>query len=399
MQSDIQIKSTPDHYNVVSSELAGALRSFSSRLQVISAGYPNVSDWSPDCSADSGLFPQAPVERSVIYQGSAETWAYSHHQTITKFGDKYVASWSNGRLHEDYPGQEVHYAWSTDALTWSPPKVLVSTPEDGLIVRNNGGLLAANGKLYCYVCVGQNMKRAGSPTMDNDDPPVMSVDVYETTDLEHWTHHESIVRDTYIFEAPRVTLGGRLLLCSFNYADRHTQYLVWDDVSAAADPPRVLDLPTGPGGVLAEQGTWFQDDSGRIWAWQRDGSISYRLGLSWSDDEGDTWSELRRTDFPNTYARPYAGRLRDGRFFIVGNNYDVPLNRLHLQVALCDPGGLFSRQYTLVSGPTTRRINGRHKENGWQYPNCLVDGDKLLTIHSINKEDVGVCIADMSQVR
>ncbi|MCK5732653.1 MAG: exo-alpha-sialidase, partial [Candidatus Latescibacteria bacterium] len=139
-------------------------------------------------------------------------------------------------------------------------------------------------------------------------------------------------------------------------------------------------------------------DEGRIYMWQRDGSLSCKLGISWSDDEGDTWSEMYRTDFPNTYSRAFAGRLTDGRYFIVGNNYTNFLDRNSLLVALSDDGLTFDRQYTLRTGRTTRRIEGRHKEDGYHYPNCLVDGDKLLVIHSVNKEDIEVCIADMSKV-
>ena len=88
----------------------------------------------------------------------------------------------------------------------------------------------------------------------------------------------------------------------------------------------------------------------------------------------------------------------DGRYFIVGNNYTNFLDRNNLLIALSHDGRTFDRQYTLRSGRTTRRINGRHKEDGYHYPNCLVDGDKLLVIHSVNKEDIEVCIVDMSRV-
>ncbi len=127
-------------------------------------------------------------------------------------------------------------------------------------------------------------------------------------------------------------------------------------------------------------------------------AASCRLGLACSDDEGRTWSELVRTDFPNTNSRAFAGRLSDGRYYIVGNNYDIFLNRKHLQIALSDDGHLFDRQYTLIGGNTTRRINGRHKEDGYQYPSCCIDGDKLLVIYSVNKEDIEVGTVDMSKV-
>lgn len=92
------------------------------------AGFPVLTDWYPIIPEGSGEFPAVPFERSVMYRGDALTWAYSHHQGITKFGDKYVASWSNGFLHEDYVGQEAHCAWSADGIHWSEPRVIAHTP-------------------------------------------------------------------------------------------------------------------------------------------------------------------------------------------------------------------------------------------------------------------------------
>ncbi len=70
---------------------------------------------------------------------------------------------------------------------------------------------------------------------------------------------------------------------------------------------------------------------------------------------------------------------------------------MHLLVALSDDGRKFTRQYTLVEGETTRRVNGRHKEDGYHYPNCIVDGDHLVLTYSVNKEDIEVATVDMSQ--
>jgi hypothetical protein len=225
------------------------------------------------------------------------------------------------------------------------------------------------------------------------------LDVYVTEDLQHWEHRENICDNVYLFEGPRPTRDGTYMCCGFDYfGDHHAMVLIWDDPSKLADPPRVANVKASRDGVLPEQGTWYQTDDGRIWMYQRDSSISCRLALTCSDNGGKTWSGLRRTDFRNSYSRAFAGRLPDGRCYIVGNNYDVLLDRNHLHIALSDDGRVFDRQYTLVEGDTTRRVNGRHKEDGYHYPNCYADGDQLFVIYSVNKEDIEVGIVDMSQV-
>ena len=385
--------------SVLDSKLAAQLADYRMRLSAINAGFPILTDWHPVIREGWGEFPAAPFRRAAVYRGNAESWAYSHHQAIAKFGDKYVAAWSNGFRHEDYIGQEVHCAWSSDGFHWSEPRVIVHTPVESGLVRNNAGLYAAGGRLYCYVCVAKDFGREVSPPgMCSLKEQHIHLDVYETTDLENWTHHDRICDNVYLFEAPRRTRGGRLMCCGSDLLNGDGMVLIWDDASRPADRPRVVRLEPKPGWMMPEQGTWYQTDDGRIWMYQRDNTISCRLGLTWTDDEGETWSDLHRTDFPNTYSRALAGRLTDGRYYIAGNNYDIMLDRRHLLLALSDDGRAFDRQYTLVEGDTTRRINGRHKEDGFHYPNCLADGDKLLVTYSVNKEDIEVGTVDMSTI-
>ena len=384
---------------VIEDDLADKMEKHRFRIGAVKSGYPVLTDWHPALPDGWGTFPQAPFTSSTIYRGNAETWAYSHHQAIKKFRDLYVATWSNGLLHEDHVGQEPHFATSPNAVDWSEPEVLVHTPLDSGIVRNNAGLYSDGKKLYSYVCVARDFGREESaPGMCTLFEEPIRLDVYVTEDLKTWTHHEKICPDVYLFEGPRMTKGGRLMCCGFHLTNRHGMVLIWDDPSDPAAPPRVVEVPESPDGAFPEQGTWYQTDDGRIFIYQRDQTMSGWLALTWSDDEGDTWSPLLRTDFPNTYSRAYAGRLNDGRFYICGNNYQRFLDREHLLIALSDDGYRFTRQYTLIEGETTRRVNGRHKEDGYHYPNCCVDGDKLLVIYSINKEDIAVGILDTTAI-
>ena len=378
---------------------AARLIDYRTRLSVFNAGYDVLTDWHPVVPEGWGEFPSVPVRRATVYRGNAESWAYSHHHTIAQYDDRYVASWSNGFRHEDYVGQEVHFAWSPDGLQWSEPGIVAHTPVETKLVRNNAGLCAANGQLYCYVGVAKDFGRdVSAPGMSTLKEQSIHLDCYVTADLQHWEHHDNICENVYLFEGPRPTREGKYLCCGFDLQDNHAMVLIWDDPAHLSDPPRVVHILPSPYGLKPEQGTWYQTDDGRIWMYQRDSTLSCRLGLTWSDDGGETWSDLIRTDFPNSYSRAFAGRLTDGRYYIVGNNYDIFLDRRHLLIALSDDGYVFDRQYTLVEGETTRRIDGRHKEDGYHYPNCLADRDQLFVIYSMNKEDIEVVMVDMSKL-
>ena len=302
-----------------------------------------------------------------------------------------MATWSNGLLHEDYVGQEVHLAWSTDGLHWSEPQVVVHTPLESKIVRNNAGVCSANGLLYCYVGVAKDYGRDITPPgMYSYDKQKIPLDVYVTSDLKNWEHHPGICDNILLVEGPRPSPDGTFMCCGFDMTNMQAVVLAWDDSTRLAMPPRVIRIPPSPEGLLPEEGTWYQTDDGRIWMYQRDFTGSCRLGLTWSDDRGDTWSDLLPTNFPNSLSRAFVGRLPDGRYYIVGNNYDILLNRKHMLIALSDDGYVFNKQYKLIGGNTTRRVNGRHKEDGYHYPNCYAEDDKLFIIYSVNKEDIGL---------
>ncbi len=383
---------------VLTPELASKMMDFRVRLAAMASGYPVLTDWHPSIPEGWGTFPQAPFRRSTVYRPKEGDRSYNHHQAICKFGDKFVASWSSGLQHEDYVGQQVHFATSTDCAKWSEPRPVVETPLESKLVRNNAGLYCSGDKLYSLVGVARDFGRdKAGPGMSVLKDQRIRLDVYETSDLRSWTLHEKVCENIYLFEGPRETAGGRLICSGRDLNDNHGIVLLWEP-GEFPGTPRVIDLPNPPGGVRPGQCTWYQTDDGRIWLFAREYTMSCQLALAWSDDEGETWSELLPTDFPNTFSRAYAGRFPDGRYFIVGNNYDIFLERRSMQIALSNDGLVFDRQYTLVEGATTRRIEGRHKEDGYHYPNCCIDGSNLVVIYSVNKEDIEVGVLDTTEI-
>jgi hypothetical protein len=62
-------------------------------------------------------------------------------------------------------------------------------------------------------------------------------------------------------------------------------------------------------------------------------------------------------------------------------------------------GQTFDRAWLVRGEPTHMSFEGRHKLDGWQYPNALVVGDHLLVAYSANKEDVGVTKIPLSALR
>ena len=382
--------------SIVSDRLSQAIMDMNLRLAMRYAGYPDPAVGYPPMAEDWGRFPPARVTRAKAYYGR-DPYSYNHHHTLVKFKNQFLVSWSSGLLHEDHPGQQVRMATSPDGLEWTADEVVAPTDPDSGVVRNNAGMFAAESTLYLLVgvCNTRGNRQLGMCSMEADR---MRMDVYETNDLKSWKHHEGVVDTVFLFEAPRPTSTGNLLCCGSAIDDwGQAMVLLWENTTDLSTEPRVVRIPAS-GGLEPSQGTWYETDDGRIWLFLRDVAYSCRLALSFSDDGGVSWSEPLFTDFPNTCSRAFAGRLTDRRFYLAGNNYGRLLDRRTMLIALSDDGTEFDRMYTVVTGDTTRRIEGKHKEDGYHYANCLPDGDNLLLTYSYNKEDIDVVVIDTTSL-
>jgi hypothetical protein len=97
-------------------------------------------------------------------------------------------------------------------------------------------------------------------------------------------------------------------------------------------------------------------------------------------------------------SRVFAGRLNDGRFFLVGNSTYQYMDRNFFSISLSTDGAKFEKIYRLIPERTRQRFTGYLKVHGYQYPSCLVDGDKLLIGYSVNKEDIEVGILETKKI-
>ena len=59
-------------------------------------------------------------------------WTYAHHPFITVFNNQLYAIWSNGKIHEDEPGQRILIAESSDFHTWKNHAICLATSSKDL---------------------------------------------------------------------------------------------------------------------------------------------------------------------------------------------------------------------------------------------------------------------------
>lgn len=343
------------------------------------------------------IIPYAPSIRTKIFTGTLDTGVYNHHSQVNKFKNKYYFAWSNGVIDEDTAGQRILISSSDDAIQWSEPICIAGDKNDKVISLSSLGLHTTEQKLYLVGGKVDAHREASQVGMRRIDPESHELGVYSSDNGHKWDYTFKFNDQIKgIFEDPRSTKEGNLL-CVAATKDGPA-ILRWPGTELCEDPEIIL-IPQPHGSAFPYgESSWYQTDDGTIIIFWRDEGCSCRLWVNYSTDGGLTFSAPCISDIPDSMSRVYAGRLDDGRYFLCNNAFPTLLNRMHLFLLLSDDGYIFNKVYMVIDDPTSQRLKGLLKLDGYQYPCCLSDGNRLLVGYSVNKEDIECGIVDVSKL-
>jgi len=118
------------------------------------------------------------------------------------------------------------------------------------------------------------------------------------------------------------------------------------------------------------------------------------LVQSWSEDQGQTWSEMTATMLPNPNSGTDAVTLRDGRQLLVYNHStkhgEEPKDRNILNVALSEDGITWEPVMTLENEPI---------EDGYAYPAVIQSSDGMVHItYTYNRRSVKHVVLDPTEL-
>ncbi len=128
---------------------------------------------------------------------------------------------------------------------------------------------------------------------------------------------------------------------------------------------RKIKIPSD--GLSTIQPTVLRHDDGRLQVICR--TRSKKLAVSFSSDDGETWSPLKEIDVPNPNAGITAIRLADSRFLMVHNPGDA--DRSHLIVSLSQDGLTWRQALALQSDAPP---------NEYSYPTAIQTKDGLVHV-------------------
>ena len=365
------------------------------------ADYPHPADypgsplmlqgsWVPEHThdIDFATLPRIPSKLNVVSDARPHN-GVNQHNYLAFYDGKYWAMWSDGPAVEDMAGQRVKFATSADAETWSDPQFLTPIPPnsapDSPVYNTRSkegfrwisrGLWVRDGKLVALASLDESAGFFG---------PSLELHGFEYNKATGAWDALGVIYDNAINNfAPKKIPTGEWMMTRRTF-DRHVSFLVggtdainqWENFAAVSYSDKRL---------LAEEPYWWVLPDNNLLALFRDNKRSGYLFRAFSSDNGRTWSDPVKTNFPDATSKFNGLRMSDGRYVLINNaNHE---KRDPLCLSISDDGMVFTKMGYLTGG--------RHID----YPHVIEhDGHLLVAFAGWRKQTCEVLkirIADLS---
>ena len=296
-----------------------------------------------------------------------------------------------GRLYATYgtnPGKEntageccMCRCSDDDGRTWSAPQLIdAGEPSSGLAV-SHGVLLSKDGRLYSFMGAFTNDMRTVHTRLSVLEPGA-----------KEWKRVGAVVGGGFWpMQPPEKMSDGNWIMgglrCAKGLKDAKDGNRPAVAISAGDDLTKWTLVVIDRGEVSRCWGEATVDVCGPFVTlvsrpgWKNDPSVAL---VATSADYGRTWTELRPSNLPMVTAKPFTGRLSDGRRYAVNSmTADGKWSRDSIVLALSRPGEWAYSQALLVRSGDDFKPDSRGKRPKMSYPAAVEHDGKLYIGYSI----------------
>lgn len=315
---------------------------------------------------DFDNLPKIPSEHALVSDVTAEGVGHStfseaktsggvnQHSYLTYFEGKYWLMWSDGPGVEDRVGQVVKFATSPDGLQWSEPEFLTSYPEGSGPESEHYNTRTAKGKRWISRGFWQRDREllalASLDEAAGFFGPGLELWAYKWDEASNsWKEKGIVYKNAINNFPPKLLPSGDWLMSrrAYNYKESGIEFLLggtkgfdqWESY-----PVTGATMEMDP----EEPYWWILPDGKSLMALFRDNRKSGYLYRSFSVDNGRTWSNPVRTNFPDARSKFNGLRLKDGRYVLVSNPH--PERRDPLTLSVSEDGMVFTKIGYLTGG-------------------------------------------------
>lgn len=313
----------------------------------------------------------------------------NQHAYLAHFNGRFWAMWSDGpglpkkppESHwnvvpgHDRPFTRVSYATSKDGLSWSRVRDLSGPPRRngfGWIAR---GLWEREGQL---LALASHFNAPGYPGEG------LSLEGWRwNTQWERWEEIGTVLDDSMNNFPPKKLPNGQWMMTRRDH-DRGVTVMLGGVKSHDDWEIKPVAPYDGPGQKPEEPYWYILPDGKNLVGLFRDNSESKRILRAFSNDNGNTWSELVATNFPDARSKFFALRTSRGYYALVSNSR--PARRDPLTLAISQDGLVYSHMFYLVGG--------RHID----YPHMIEQDGSLYISFSGAKQTVEVLKVSLNAI-
>ncbi len=348
---------------------------------------------------DFDALPRVPSQHSMVSDVRArettpdvlnkKTGGVNQHNYLVYHDGRFWAMWSDGPGIEDRVGQRVKYATSLDGLKWGesrfitpiPPNSGPDSPHYGTRTKKgmrwiSRGFWRRDGELLALASLDEAAGFFGASLQ-------LRAFRYDKGTGE-W-RDAGLVYDNTINNFPPIRLHTGDWMMSrrtHDYSKVGVHFLV-GGVRSLGDWQSHPVLGTSSE-LKAEEPDWWILPDQKLAAVFRDNRRSGFLYRAFSSDDGRTWSQPVKTNFPDATSKISGLRLEDGRYVLVSN--PRPKKRDPLTLSISQDGVVFTKMLYLVGG--------RHID----YPHVIEHDRCLYIAFAGGKQTVEVLKLKLSDV-
>ena len=375
----------------IAATTAAALIPFAAGAQDLDSPIALAGVWLPDDphQIDYSKLPRVAGEHTILSDVRDQAGTRVHqHAYLAHHGGRFWAMWSDGPggpipgvtaerhrnvvPHHDLAGTRNSFATSEDGLHWSQPADLTGPPRIegyGWIAR---GLWERDGELLALASHFHAPGYAG---------PGLSLEAFRW-DGAQWVAHGTVLDDSMNNFPPQRLPSGEWMMTR---RDHQRQVSVMIGGTKAFDDWRIYPLAAYDGDGRPEEPDWYVLPDGKtLVGLIRDNGGSKFLLRTFSRDNGRTWSQMQRTNFPDATSKFFVHRTSRGYYVMVSNSN--PRRRDPLTLAISQDGLVFTKLFYLVGG--------RHVD----YPHLIEHDGHLLVAFSGAKQTMEVIKVSLDEL-